>query len=181
MCFHLQLTEIKKHIYTLTYRLIIEGELTQLEAPGPFLLGFCGVSFLRNAQLHHFLAELNLPEDLGVDLKFLSYSSNGCSPGKPAVKLFIYLFGLGQHPAVLRGYTWFCNQELLLMALGGPYGILRNLGWLIARQMSYTLCCYHSSPLHFYLIQEVDSFTSLRLLLTLHIWKFQGIGIVNCG
>lgn len=52
----------------------------------------------------------------------------------------------GLHPAMLRGYLWFCTQEFLLMVLGRPYGMHgSNPDWLYARQMPYQLY-HHSSP-----------------------------------
>ena len=35
---------------------------------------------------------------------------------------FFFLFG--SHPAMHRGYSWLCTQELPLAVLRGPYGML---------------------------------------------------------
>ena len=40
-----------------------------------------------------------------------------------AERQYIYLL-FGSHPAIHRGYSWLCTQELLLAVLGGPYGML---------------------------------------------------------
>ena len=42
----------------------------------------------------------------------------------PPFYLFFISFLLGSHPAMLRGDSWLCTQELPLAVLRGPYGML---------------------------------------------------------
>ena len=68
------------------------------------------------------------------------YGMPGIEPGSAACKAnalptvlslqpmkqnrFLYFEGgKGSHPAMLKGYSWLCTQELLLAVLGGPYGM----------------------------------------------------------
>lgn len=51
------------------------------------------------------------------------------------------------HLAVLRPYFWPCLQELVLMLLGGPYGVLEMEPGSATRKAKHsTHCYYHSSP-----------------------------------
>ena len=57
-----------------------------------------------------------------------------------------FFCGGDSYQEILRGYSWLCTQESLLVVFGGPY-VCRglNTGWPRARQMPSPLY-YHSGP-----------------------------------
>ena len=42
----------------------------------------------------------------------------------PVPEIIYFFLFLGSHPAMHRGYSWLCTQELLLAVLRGQYGML---------------------------------------------------------